>query len=52
VSRYEIEERSPSTFAVIKTGPRGGKSVINVYKYRSAAEKVLDALNGAKGLER
>jgi hypothetical protein len=50
-STYRVEERHPSAFAVIKTGPRGGKKVINVYKYRQTAETVRDALTKAGHLE-
>jgi hypothetical protein len=51
VSKYELEERNPSQIAVIKIGPRGGRKVINVYKYRNAAESVRAALAQAARLE-
>jgi hypothetical protein len=51
MSTYEVEERDPSRFAVIKTGPRGGKKVINVYKYRDTADRVRAALTAAARLE-
>jgi hypothetical protein len=51
VSTYRVEERNPSAFAVIKTGPRGGQKVINVYKYRQTAEDVRDALATAARME-